>query len=75
MAQQYTPAAIAELGRLSTEAESEAARVSAIKELLDRAYGKSPQAVVGDPSQPINHEVRVGISWLTKEQAEARGWA
>lgn len=47
LAGQYSPAAIAELGRLSTKAESEAARVAAIKELLDRAYGKAAQPVVG----------------------------
>jgi len=42
---QYVPAAVVELARLATEAESEAARVAAIKELLDRRYGKSKQAV------------------------------
>jgi len=54
LARKYTDAAIKELARLSTKAESEAARVAAIKELLDRAYGKSPQAVVGsdDPDSP-----------------------
>lgn len=75
LAQKYAAPAIAELARLATMAESEAARVSAIKELLDRAFGKSPQALIGDPNQPINHNVKVGIGWMTKEQAEARGWA
>jgi len=42
LAGQYGPAAIAELARLATEADSEQARVSACKEVLDRAYGKSP---------------------------------
>ncbi len=42
LAGQYGPAAMAELARLATEAESEPARVSACKEVLDRAYGKSP---------------------------------
>ncbi len=41
LARQHGPAAITELARLSSEAESEQARVAAIKELLDRAYGKS----------------------------------
>ena len=41
LAGQYGPAAMAELARLATEAESEPARVSACKEVLDRAYGKS----------------------------------
>ena len=42
LAGQYGPAAIAELARLATGADSEQARVSACKEILDRAYGKSP---------------------------------
>lgn len=41
VAQKHGPAAIQELVRLMREAESESARVGAIKELLDRAYGKS----------------------------------
>lgn len=45
IASQYSEAAIKELARLATKAESEAARVSAIKEILDRAYGKPAQAV------------------------------
>jgi hypothetical protein len=44
LAQQYAPDALKELARLAREAENESARVSAIKELLDRAYGKAPQA-------------------------------
>lgn len=48
LAQQYAPAALEELARLAKEAESEAARVAAIKEILDRAYGKSRQPVDGD---------------------------
>jgi hypothetical protein len=48
LAQKYAPAAIEELGRLSTEAESEAARVAASKEILDRAYGKPMQPVAGN---------------------------
>ena len=48
LAQAHAPAAIAELARLATGAESEAARVAAIKELLDRGYGKSAQPVTGE---------------------------
>ena len=74
IAQQYAPEAIAELARLMREAESEAARVTAIKEILDRAYGKSPQAHTGEGGEgPIQHQV--GVSWMTEEQAKARGWA
>ncbi len=73
LAQQYAPAALKELARLTTHAESEPARVAAIKEILDRAYGKSPQALTGDGGGPIQHQV--GVSWMTEEQAKARGWA
>ncbi len=41
LAQKYGPEAMAELARLAREAESESARVAAIKELLDRGYGKA----------------------------------
>ena len=77
LAQKYAEAAIAELARLATKAESEAARVSAIKELLDRAFGKAPQAITGDANQPVQHQHsgRVGVGWMTLEQAIERGWA
>lgn len=48
LAGKYSEKVFKELARLATEAESEQARVSACKELLDRAYGKSPQAIT-DP--------------------------
>ena len=48
LVRQYCPAAVIELARLSQEAQSEQARVAAIKELLDRGYGKSPQPLDGD---------------------------
>jgi hypothetical protein len=57
LAGQYAPSALKELARLATQAESEAARVSAIKEVLDRAYGKSPMAVEhsGPDGGPVKH--------------------
>ena len=45
LAREHTTEAIAELARLATKADSEAARVAAIKELLDRGYGRSTQAM------------------------------
>jgi hypothetical protein len=44
-AQKHAPDALAELARLATKAASEATRVAAIREILDRAYGKSTQSV------------------------------
>ncbi len=57
LAQQYAPAALKELARLSSEAESEQARVSACREILDRAYGKAPQAVTGEGGGPVGFRV------------------
>lgn len=48
LAREYAPDALRELARLAGGAESEQARVSAIKELLDRGYGKSTQPIAGD---------------------------
>jgi len=57
VAMQYGPAAVAALAELSglapgERAESETARIAALKELLDRAYGKSTQPLSGDPDGP-----------------------
>ena len=41
LAQQHGPEIIKELARLALKAKSEQARVAAIKELLDRGYGKA----------------------------------
>ena len=45
LARSYAPAALKEAARLAKEAVSEAARISAINTILDRAYGKPPQAL------------------------------
>lgn len=55
LASAYGPAAIEAAAKLaglvnngSGKAESEQARLTAIGLILDRAYGKAPQAIVGD---------------------------
>jgi hypothetical protein len=45
LAAQHGPMALAELARLAINADSEQTRVSACKEILDRAYGKSTQTI------------------------------
>lgn len=72
LAQKHAPAALAELARLMASAESEATRVAAIKEILDRAYGKAPQAITGDDGGPVQHSIT--ISWMTEGEARTRGW-
>lgn len=53
LAQEYAPAAIKELARLSKNAKSEQARCTAIVILLDRGYGKPPQVIAGDRENPL----------------------
>jgi hypothetical protein len=45
LAQVHGPALIKELARLALKAQSEQARVGAIKEMFDRGWGKASQAV------------------------------
>ena len=53
LAQQHGADAIKRLAYLMTKAESEQAQVAACRELLDRAYGKPAQAIIGDDEAPI----------------------
>src|SRR5689334_4191692 len=53
LAQQYTAEALERLADLMRHAESEAARVAAIKELLDRAHGRPTQPLSGEDGGPI----------------------
>jgi hypothetical protein len=59
---QHAPSAIAELARLASKAKSETARIAAIRELLDRGYGRSRQAVevsapAADPLEGLFREL------------------
>jgi len=61
LAQKHAPDAIKELARLAKASESDAARVAAIKELLDRGYGKSAQPHTGEGGEgPVAHS----FGWL-----------
>lgn len=53
--------AISRLAHLMDKAENEQAQISACKEILDRAYGKAPQAITGEDGGPIRNEVIVRI--------------
>ena len=44
---------IKELVRLAKNAENETTRVAAIRELLDRAYGKAPMSMQDDESNAM----------------------
>ncbi len=64
LAREHAPACVAELARLSTEAQSESARVQAIGMLLDRAYGKASQSQQIDVSMPVG----ISVEDLTDEE-------
>ena len=59
LASKYGPEVIAGFIRLFREADSDAARIAAGKELLDRAYGKATQPVAGDATMDA---IRVALS-------------
>lgn len=55
IAKKYGPHAIEKLWSIANTSKSDAAKVSAIKELLDRAYGKAAQSMTlkGDANNPL----------------------
>ena len=60
LARRQAPDAIKELGRLALKAKSETARIAAIRELLDRGYGKPTQIVAGeDTAEPPINQIEV----------------
>ena len=66
LARMHAPEAIIELVRLTKEAKSETARIAAIKELLDRAYGKATQFLISENDGPpladmTSEQLRAGI--------------
>ena len=62
MAAKHGPAAIAALAKLMADADSDAAKIAAAKELLDRAYGKSTQPIAGDDDLPaIRHALTIAF--------------
>jgi len=63
LAGQYGEDAIRTLAQIMKSGETESARISAAKELLDRAYGKAAQPVGGgDGTEPIKHL----FGWLSE---------
>ena len=61
LAQQYSKECIEELKRLALNADSDAARVSAIREILDRGHGKPAQAmaITGEDGGPVEQIIQV----------------
>ncbi len=59
IARQAAPDAIAQLLKLAASARSEAARVMACREILDRALGKATQPIAGEDGGPLNHRFAI----------------
>ena len=62
LARQHAPTVIVELARLAVKAKSETARIAAIRELLDRGYGRPRQGMevsipAGDPIQLLLDDI------------------
>jgi hypothetical protein len=71
LAQPYGAPAVAELARLAgigdgPGAANEATRVAALRELLDRAYGRSTQLIGGDEER-----VHISFEWAPAQQSAA----
>ena len=72
IAADHAPAAIAELARLATEAQSETARIAACNTILDRAYGKAAanRPVVLDlPNTSTAHGVDEAVTFVIRAAA------
>jgi hypothetical protein len=59
LAQEHAAEAIAKLVSILRTTDSDATRVSAIKELLDRGYGKPSQAITGEGGGPLRSVTRI----------------
>lgn len=53
LARAHGPEVIEGFWRLFKEADSDAAKIAAGKEILDRAYGKASQPIAGDEDSPL----------------------
>lgn len=67
-AQKYTPGALRTLAAIMRSSESDAARVAAAKELLDRGHGKAPQ----DTTTTIRDDRLVAR--MPTPSKDAEGW-
>ena len=72
LARQHCAGAIEELARLAVKAKSETARVAAIRELLDRAYGKPTQYIEPDVDN-LAHLTAEEVMAELREKAQQLG--
>ena len=64
MASVYSDDAIQTLATIMKHGETETGRIAAAREILDRAYGRAPQAVTGADGKALFPKIQVlfGIS-------------
>jgi hypothetical protein len=63
LARNYTEEAMAALIGIIRESESDAAKVSAIKEVFDRGYGKAKQPLIGGDDDDPAMKMVAAIEW------------
>lgn len=63
LAREFTPAAMQRLVKIIEESDSDAAVVSAIKEVFDRGYGKAKQPLIGGDDDDPAMKVVGAIEW------------
>lgn len=68
LCREMAPAAINELGRIMRFSESDKVRLSAIKEILDRGYGKVAQVIQYSADSEKDSMEEMGIDITDKEQ-------
>jgi hypothetical protein len=68
LALQHVPNAVETLADIAKNSTSDQAKVAAIKELFDRAYGRSPQAITGENGGPVRQAIE--ITWATGQSAQ-----
>ena len=71
LAREQTEPAFQKLLEIAMKGESETARVTALKEIFDRGWGKSAQPLTGADGGAIQTENRHVFVPITPEQAEA----
>lgn len=70
IARKHGPAAIAECLRIMKNSDSDQARIAAAKEIMDRGYGKPPQAIIGDEDGPPVKTI-LEVMWVTPSAAKS----
>ena len=69
LAQKHGPECITGLALLAKTAENEQARIAAMRELLDRAYGKAPQAITDADGGSLS--IPASVQFIIAQQAGA----